>query len=130
MANLNRVWFPRTEALTETQRAALMVPYQGQRQQMNRSILLSLLAEKLGREVMADVQEARSALMMSEDHAPELAEIQNNYQPKEWGQQIARSDGMTQLLDRLDWSQEVQNGYSPLPRPEAISLLETLEQIV
>jgi hypothetical protein len=130
MANLNRVWFPRTEGLTETQRAALMVPYQGQRQQMNRSILLSLLAERLSNEIMSDVPEARQALLMSEDVAPELAGIQSNYQPKEWGRQIARSDGMNQLLARLDWNQEIQNGYKPLPQPEAISLRETLEQIV
>jgi len=97
---------------------------------MNRSILLSLLAEKLSHEIMADVPEARQALLMSEDVAPELAGIKGNYQPKEWGQQIARSDGMNQLLARLDWNQEIQNGYKPLPRPEAISLRETLEQIV
>lgn len=126
MNSSNKVWFPRTGDLSETQRAALMVPYSGDRRTMNLSLLKDLLSARLSAEVKADPLSARSALEMSAEQAPELLEIAQKGQPKDWPSQIVESDGMARLLAQIDWQQESKGGM-PIKHPDPASLQETLE---
>lgn len=123
-----KMWFPKTQGLTPTDRAVLMVPFNGARKQMNRGMLLELLANRLTQEVKDDPHAAASGLEMSSESAPELWQIKQMEPQKNWGSALAYSDGIMRLMAKIDWDQESENGI-PMEQPEAISLLELMERI-
>lgn len=82
---------------------------------------LSSLRQHLQRLIDQDQQEAQQALQMSQENAPELWEIAEQYPASQWASQLVRSDRLNSLLPAA-WA------VSPV-EPEPYSLQEVLEAL-
>lgn len=98
VSNLKRVWMPAGD-LSEAQRLALSVEASNLPDPM---VYQNLLQAKLQALVDADPQEARRALEMSQENAPEMWAIAHEHSPRQWGVQLANSDMMGQLKARAN----------------------------
>jgi hypothetical protein len=119
-------WFPITPGLNESERAALAVPFNGDRQKMNLGLLMSLLIEKLQKDILSAPNDARGYLEMSAEHAPELLQISQMNPVKDWAAQIVYSDLMNALLNKIDWNLETHVAVAT-QELDTISLHEFLE---
>ena len=100
MNSLSRVWQPATgPGLSLPQQQALSVP--DPKGPMGRSLYLSLLEGKLTALVAADPQEARGAMEMSQEAAPDLWAIAEQSPPSRWASELVRSDGVNALLSAV-----------------------------
>ena len=119
MSNSNMVWVP--SGLPGNLGQALSVPNPGQKE-MTHDLYRHLLAAKLDRLIQADPMEARQAMEMSVEYAPEFYSIAQDYQPMEWAIQIVMGDTLMPLL-----SQVTEKGT--LEPAQEQSLQEILEQM-
>lgn len=121
MNNSQPVWIPTGQNLEKGQSNALAVQA---RAKPTRDQYRDLLAIQLQQIVDADKTEAMSAMEMSLDQLPELYLIASSEPPRNWGESLASSDSMQNLLNRIDWTQPGIQSSRPLP-----SLREVLEQL-
>lgn len=121
MNTSQQVWIPAGPTLSKPQALALAVPV---RAKPERDQYLQLLEIHLQKLVDANKTEARQALEMSQEQAPEMSLIARNNPAQSWGAQILHSDSMQILLNRIDWTQPGTALSKPLP-----SLQEVLEQL-
>lgn len=82
---------------------------------------LLLLSQHLRKLVEADPQEARQALEMSQEQAPELFLIAQSQSPAQWPQSLMNSDSMRSLMSRSP-----SQAKSLLEQTDLRSLLELL----
>ena len=116
MNTTSKVWLP--DGLDEGYQHALAVPRpQGP---MSRSLYVSLLEAKLQRLIDANPRAATQAMQMSQESAPSLWAIQEQYPRSQWASAIVRSDQATALIDRIEWD-------GTLAEPEPENLTEILE---
>lgn len=128
MTNSDKLWTPKTP-LPEAVKAALTVPRP--RGPMTPSLLRSLVETKLAHLISSNPTEAREAMEMSIEQAPELWTIAEQSAPKDWAALLTRSDGMERLLSLIDWPAEASatTQQEAPEQPEPQSLREILEQI-
>lgn len=89
---------------------------------VTRGLYLSLLEAKLAELVEADPRAAKQALEMSQEGAPELWAIAEQYPRSQWASALVRSDSMGRLLAAVQWEQP-----GTLADPQPASLLEIAE---
>ena len=82
---------------------------------------LLLLSQHLRKLVEADPQEAREALEMSQEQAPELFLIAQNQPQAQWAQSLMSSDSMRSLMSRSP-----SQAKTLMEQPDLRSLLELL----
>ncbi len=116
MDSTNKVWLP--DGLSEGSQQPLSVP--APHGPMTQGLYISLLESKLQQLIDANPKQARAAMQMSQEFAPGLWSIQQQYQPSEWAAQIVRSDQAMQLFSRIDWQ-------GSLSDQEPANLVEMLE---
>ena len=116
MNDSSKVWLP--SGLSPATAMALSVEDPGK--PMTRSLYLDLLTAKLDAMIAANPKAARNALQMSQEEAPGLWAIAEQFPVKEWASALTRSDQMTKLLAPLKMDGRLAN-----PQPQ--SLLEILE---
>jgi len=121
MNDSQTVWMPAGPDLSPEQAAALSVP---SLEKPAPDQYPQLLADKLQRLVDSDPEEARRALEMSQEQAPELYLIAEEVPPDQWGQALTSSESMQSLSNRVEWSLP---GTTQPPQPQ--SLREILEQL-
>jgi hypothetical protein len=112
------VWLP--GGLPEVVQMALSVPSSSAT--MDRSLFLSALESKLDALVRENPREARLALEMSQEVAPEFWEIAQSYQSKDWAAQIVHTDVMSHNLTCLS-----SKGQLTDPPDPPLTLREILE---
>lgn len=88
---------------------------------MNASLHRQLMEDKVERLVRDAGAQAKAALQMSTEHAPELQAISQEIEPAHWPIAIMRSDLMQDALGAIDWSQ--QKGL-PLPASQIAEALQ------
>jgi hypothetical protein len=91
----------------------------------DRSIYLDHLTQKLQQLIDLSPEDARSAMEMSVEHAPELYSIAKNRHPKEWATSLAYSDSFHSLIARVDWNLPGEQ----ITEPTETSLHSVLEQL-
>lgn len=101
MRNTRTAWLP-AGPFTESQRQALAVQTESA---PGASLHRSLLAQRLQQLVDANPQEARRAMEMSREEAPELWAIGQSVSPQHLGQAFVDSDSFCRLLSMVDWTQ-------------------------
>ena len=116
MSDSSKVWIPLGARPGTAQ--ALSVPNPGR--QMTPGLYLDLLTSKLDKLIQADPKGALQAMEMSQEQAPELWSIAQQYPPSQWASQLVRSDQMQGLLAPLSWK-------GLLDQPTNQSLREILE---
>lgn len=99
MNDSSKVWLP-GGALPGTE-LALSVPDPGQ--PMTPGLYREMLAAKLDGLIQSDPKAARQAMEMSQEQAPELWAIAEQYPPSQWASALLRSDKMAGLLAPLTW---------------------------
>ena len=119
MSNTQSFWQPQGKSLSESQAAALAVPAQSKPAPSLYRRLLSLHLQGM---IDADPQEARSALEMSQEEAPNLWQIAEDVPESQWGEALTNSDSAQSLLAQIEWSQS-----GSLTSPPDTSLREILE---
>ena len=119
MNNPNMVWLP--NGLPQGLAIALSIVDPGSKI-IKRSLYLDLLTQKLDALIEANPKAARNALQMSQENAPGLWAIAEQFPVREWASALVRSDQMTNLLAPL--KTEV-DGRLANPQPQ--SLLGILE---
>ncbi|MDR3428080.1 hypothetical protein [Silvimonas sp.] len=124
--NSEKVWFPKTKDLTESERSALMV--KTAQPVWSAGELIPLLEDKLAALIQVTPNVA-SLLEMSVEHLPELVLIKQQVNREHWASALARSDSMQILMNKIDWAQEAKPAPARMPTPEPISLHELLEQL-
>jgi hypothetical protein len=98
MSDSKQVWVP--NGLPANQAQALSVPAQGQTT-MTLHLYRQLLEQKLNQLIQSDPTEAREAMEMSVDQAPELFSIAQNYPVMDWANQIVQGDTLMPILAQL-----------------------------
>lgn len=125
MDSMSKGWWPRSP-MTNAQRAVLTVPYSSP-SPMTPNLLRSLLEHKFARMLADNPSQARQAMEMSQENAPELYALAQSSPPSQWPALLVRSEGMERLLALIDWHKETAKTGHPVPKPAPISLAETLE---
>jgi len=120
MTNTRKFWIPMGD-LTPAQAHVLAVPASAK---PDWEVHKFLLTQKLQRLIDQNPQEAREALEMSQEQAPELSLIAQDQLASQWSTSLTNSDSMQNLLSQIDWSQPGQ--LQSLPEQELRSLLEQL----
>ena len=92
----------------------------------NPELYLMLFRRKLQALIAQDPKEARQAMELSQEQAPELWAIAEQSSVGEWASQLVSSDSMIQLLKTIDWSKPGRVSESQEP----ISLQEITEQML
>lgn len=123
MNSTSKLWLPAGPGLTLGQRWALAVPATGE-QPMTEEQHRLRLESKLRQLIEADEEQARAALEMSQDEAPELWTLAQEWTAKDWPTLLLNSDSLQSLLNRVDYSLP-----GSLREPREQSLLEILEQM-
>lgn len=121
MTNTNAAWMPAGQ-LTRAQRKALAVQTASK---PNASLHRSLLALRLQQLIDSNPQQARQALELSQEQAPELWEIAENASQPQWGQSLASSEAFNRLLSLVDWTQS-GSVLESLPEQSLQEILETV----
>lgn len=116
MNDSSKVWLPK--GVPSGTEMLLSVPDPGR--PMSAGLYRSMLAAKLAELIQADPKAALRALEMSQEEAPELWAIAQQYPIEQWAIALVRSDQMTRLLAGID-------GTGHLSAPKPVSLLEILE---
>lgn len=119
MSNSRKVWIP----AGVPQGAEMALSVDAPRELMTPALYRSLLIQKLDGLILADPKAARRALEMSQEQAPELWAIAEQFPTSQWASAIVMSDQVTALLSPI-------TGKGRLAKPESPqSLLEILEQL-
>lgn len=92
---------------------------------LDRGLYLALLESKLKALVEGDEEAARAAMEMSQESAPELWAIAEQYPLPQWASAIAQTDGMVRLLAPVEWTEPAQE--VPEQDAQEVSLAEILE---
>lgn len=109
----------RTHWLPSEMPMSLSVPFSSS--QPSRSQYLSLLQAKLDEQIKADLKDARQAMEMSQESAPELWSIAEQNPLSQWASALVKSDRLNSLLPNPWGGEQVE--------PEQTSLREMLEQL-
>ena len=121
MSNTKSFWMPAGN-LSEAQAQALAVLALAKPDQ---EIYQALLAAKVQQLVSQAPEEAKAALEMSLEHAPELHQIAQSQPQTQWAQALMSSDSMHSLTGRVDWNLPGQL----MQEPSETSLRSLLEQM-
>lgn len=98
MSDSKTVWVP--GGLPENQARALSVPAPGQKP-MTKDLYRHLLVQKLDQLIQADPEEAREAMKMSVEQAPEFYSIAQNFPVMDWAIQMVEGDTLMPLLAQV-----------------------------
>jgi hypothetical protein len=113
-------WIPAGN-LTPPEAMMLSVPASAK---PRREVYRDLLSRKLQAAVDLEPEEAREAMEMSQEHAPDLYLISQDRPSTGWGTAIVNSDSASSLWSGINWSQP--GSLKSLPMQ---SLRELLEQM-
>jgi hypothetical protein len=91
----------------------------------SQEVYQSLLMGKIQELVSQAPAEAKAALEMSQEHAPELYQIAQSQPQHQWAASLMNSDSMQSLTGRVDWNLP---GELMQAQPE-VSLRNLLEQM-
>lgn len=119
MNAVRKAWAPGGADLSPKERNLLAVQAH---QKPSHDLYVSLLATKFQQLIDADHLQARSAMEMSLEHAPELWSIAECGAPSHWGEALARSDVLMPILAKINWDDP-----GDLKMPSASTLRELLE---
>ena len=121
MSNTKSFWMPAGN-LSEAQAQALSVLALAKPDQEVYSLLLASKVQQL---VSQAPEEAKAALEMSQEQAPELYQIAQSQPQDQWAQALMNSDSMHSLTGRVDWNLPGELTQEP-PETSLRSLLEQL----
>ena len=119
MSSSRKVWIP--GGVPPEAEMALSVEASGK--PITPALYRLLLARKLDSLIQADPQAARSALEMSQEQAPELWAIAEQYPMGQWGSAIVGSDLMMALLGQMAGPGRLGQPEPPQSLREVIELL-------
>ena len=119
MSSSRRVWIP--GGVPPEAEMALSVEHPGR--MMTPALYRSLLARKLDSLIQADPRAARSALEMSQEQAPELSAIAEQFPASQWADAIVSSDWMAALLGQVAWPGRLVQPEPPQSLREVLELL-------
>jgi len=89
---------------------------------MTPSLYRELLTARLDELIKADPKAARRALEMSQEQAPELWAIAEQYPISQWASALVRSDQMNALISQMRWT----GMKLPAEPPNLLEILELL----
>lgn len=101
MTTTNKFWIP---AGSMTAQQALVLAVQTP-SKPDREVFGQILAQKFQQLIDQSPQEARAAMEMSQEQAPELYLIAQTQPPDKWAQAMMASDSLGSLLSQVDWEQ-------------------------
>ena len=116
MNDSSKVWLP--SGLPPATAHLLSVPDPGK--PMTPGLYREMLVAKIDQLIQADPKAARQAMEMSQDEAPELWAIAEQFPASQWASALVRSDQMQALLSQT-------TGEGKLATPHEHSLGEILE---
>jgi hypothetical protein len=121
MSNSQMVWHPASQNLSPEQLEALSVPA---RKNPGQGLFRVLMEKKLHALIQANPGDARQAMEMSQDQAPELYLIAQNSLMDQWPQALTHSDLMERVLNLIEWDRP--GTLAPENEPTLREVLEAI----